>query len=62
MKWRISAKPLQNRKWCLFKSIYIRTMLRIIYLLTVLLYIHTLFSKGKNTVFMNCVTVLAFDP
>lgn len=37
-------------------------MLRTIDLLTMLLYIHTLFSQGKNTVFVNCVTVLALDP
>lgn len=36
-------------------------MLWITYLLTMLLYIHTVFSKGKNPVFVNCVTVLALE-
>lgn len=61
MKWGLRAKPLQNRKWCLFKMIYTRTMLWITYLLTMLLYIHTVFSHGKNPVFVNCVTVLALE-
>lgn len=60
IKWGLTAKPLQNRKWCLFKIICTRTMYQITYLLTMLLYIHTVFSKSKKKpVFVNCVTVLA---